>query len=79
LTSGVRYAFDRSSWSVPDLTTTVLTLTITGLAADSAIAGGSGSAAGRRFVAVVAMLVGALVGAAFALHVHIVAPLVILP
>ncbi len=63
--------------AVPDLTTTVLTLTITGVAADSAIAGGTGSAAGRRLVAVAAMLLGALVGAALALDVHIVAPLVI--
>jgi uncharacterized membrane protein YoaK (UPF0700 family) len=63
--------------AVPDLTTTVLTLTITGVAADSAIAGGTGSAAGRRLVAVTAMLVGALAGAALALHVHIVAPLAI--
>ena len=63
--------------AVPDLTTTVLTLTITGMAADSAIAGGAGSAAGRRLVAVSAMLVGALAGAALALHVHIVAPLAI--
>jgi uncharacterized membrane protein YoaK (UPF0700 family) len=61
--------------AVPDLTTTVLTLTITGVAADSAIAGGPGSAAGRRLVAVTARLVGALAGAALALHVHIVAPL----
>jgi uncharacterized membrane protein YoaK (UPF0700 family) len=63
--------------AVPDLTTTVLTLTITGVAADSTLAGGAGSAAGRRLVAVTAMLVGALVGAALALHVHIVAPLAI--
>ncbi len=63
--------------AVPDLTTTVLTLTITGVAADSAIAGGPGSAAGRRLVAVTAMFVGALAGAALVLHVHIVAPLVI--
>jgi uncharacterized membrane protein YoaK (UPF0700 family) len=63
--------------AVPDLTTTVLTLTITGVAADSAIAGGSGSVAGRRLVAVSAMFVGALVGAALALHVHILAPLAI--
>ena len=63
--------------AVPDLTTTVLTLTITGVAADSAIAGGAGSAAGRRLVAVAAMFVGALAGAALALHVHIVAPLAI--
>ncbi len=52
--------------AVPDLTTTVLTLTITGVAADSSIAGGSGSVAGRRLVAVAAMFVGALTGAALA-------------
>jgi len=62
---------------VPDLTTTVLTLTITGIAADSTLVGGSGSVAGRRVVAVAAMLIGALVGAALLLHVHIVAPLVV--
>src|SRR6266699_5439391 len=38
--------------AVPDLTTTVLTLTITGIAADNAIAGGRGSRAGRRLIAV---------------------------
>lgn len=63
--------------AVPDLTTTVLTLTITGIAADSAIARGRGSAAGRRLVAVVAMLVGALIGALLVVHVHIVYPLAI--
>jgi len=63
--------------AVPDLTTTVLTLTITGVAADSAIAGGTGSAAGRRLVAVTTMFLGALLGAALVLHVHIVAPLAI--
>jgi uncharacterized membrane protein YoaK (UPF0700 family) len=61
--------------AVPDLTTTVLTLTITGVAADSAIAGGAGSAAGRRLLSVAAIFVGALVGAALVLDVHIVAPL----
>jgi uncharacterized membrane protein YoaK (UPF0700 family) len=62
--------------SVPDLTTTVLTLTITGTAADSAIVGGKGSSSGRRFVSVTAMFVGALVGALFVVHVHIVLALV---
>jgi uncharacterized membrane protein YoaK (UPF0700 family) len=63
--------------AVPDLTTTVLTLTIVGIAADSGIAGGSGSKAGRRAVSVIAMLAGALVGAILVVHVHIVYPLVI--
>ncbi len=63
--------------AVPDLTTTVLTLTITGVAADSSVAGGAGSAAGRRLVAVTTMLLGAFAGAALVLDVHIVAPLAI--
>ncbi len=63
--------------AVPDLTTTVLTLTLTGTAADSALAGGKGSLSGRRLVSVAAMLVGALIGAALVIHVRIVFPLVI--
>jgi uncharacterized membrane protein YoaK (UPF0700 family) len=61
--------------AVPDLTTTVLTLTITGIAADSSIAGGQGTSAGRRTTSVVAMFLGALIGAEFVLHVSIVLPL----
>jgi uncharacterized membrane protein YoaK (UPF0700 family) len=61
--------------AVPDLTTTVLTLTITGSAADSGNAGAAGLSNGRRFVSVVSILVGALVGAVFVLHVDIVLPL----
>jgi uncharacterized membrane protein YoaK (UPF0700 family) len=63
--------------AVPDLTTTVLTLTITGIAADSTIVGGKGSRAGRRITAVAAMLAGAFLGAALIIHVHVVYPLVI--
>ncbi|MET9917567.1 YoaK family protein [Streptomyces sp. NPDC006435] len=48
---------------VPDLTTTVLTLTLTGLAADSAPAGGPGPRPGRRVLSVLAMFLGALGGA----------------
>jgi predicted NAD/FAD-binding protein len=55
----------------------VLTLTITGIAADSAIGGGKGSKAGRRLIAVGTMLAGAVVGAAFIIHVHIIYPLLI--
>ncbi|RNF77867.1 YoaK family protein [Streptomyces botrytidirepellens] len=47
---------------VPDLTTTVLTLTLTGLAADSTTAGGTGGTA-RRMLSVLAMFLGALTGA----------------
>src|ERR1017187_4996303 len=63
--------------AVPDLTTTVLTLTITGATADSALAGGKGSLSGRRLIAVAAMLAGGLLGAALVIHVRIVLPLVI--
>ena len=63
--------------AVPDLTTTVLTLTITGMAADSALAGGTGSKAGRRLIAVGTMLAGAVVGAVLILHHQIVYPLLI--
>jgi uncharacterized membrane protein YoaK (UPF0700 family) len=49
--------------AIPDLTTTVLTLTLTGLAADSGPAGGSNPRAGRRLLATGAMFVGAAVGA----------------
>jgi uncharacterized membrane protein YoaK (UPF0700 family) len=63
--------------AVADLTTTVLTLTITGVAADHALAGATGARVARRLTSVLAMLLGALVGAALVLHVHIVYPLVI--
>jgi uncharacterized membrane protein YoaK (UPF0700 family) len=63
--------------AVPDLTTTVLTMTITGFAADSHAAGGQGSKAGRRLIAIGAMLVGAVIGAALVLHAPTVYPLVI--
>ena len=46
-----------------DLTTTVLTLTLTGLAADSALAGGPGAKPHRRLGSVAAMLGGAAAGA----------------
>ncbi|MCX4531999.1 DUF1275 domain-containing protein [Streptomyces sp. NBC_00841] len=47
---------------VPDMTTTVLTLTLTGLAADSASAGPV-PRPGRRILSVLAMFLGALAGA----------------
>jgi uncharacterized membrane protein YoaK (UPF0700 family) len=62
LAMGIRNATVRKL-AVPDLTTTVLTLTITGLAADSALAGGSNPGWGRRAASVGAMFAGAAVGA----------------
>jgi len=60
--SGVRNAAVRRI-AVPDLTTTVLTMTLTGLAAESRPAGGPGKGTVRRLAAVLAMLTGALCGA----------------
>jgi uncharacterized membrane protein YoaK (UPF0700 family) len=62
LAMGVRNATVRRL-GVPDLTTTVLTMTLTGLAADSRVAGGSGQGSVRRVSAVLAMLCGAVAGA----------------
>jgi len=58
---GVRNTVRRIA--VPDLTTTVLTMTLTGLAADSPLAGGDGRGSTRRIGAVTAMLIGAIAGA----------------
>ena len=60
---------------VPDLTTTVLTLSLTGLAADSPLAGGKNPNPGRRFVAALTMFVGAAIGALLMLRVGISAVL----
>jgi uncharacterized membrane protein YoaK (UPF0700 family) len=53
---------------VPDLTTTVLTLTLTGLAADSRLAGGRNSRPTRRVLTAATMLAGAAVGAVVAVR-----------
>jgi uncharacterized membrane protein YoaK (UPF0700 family) len=55
--------------AVPDLTTTVLTLTLTAIAADSRLAGGSGAKTGRRALAVSAMALGALLGASLLIKI----------
>jgi uncharacterized membrane protein YoaK (UPF0700 family) len=62
LAMGIRNATTRRL-AVPDLTTTVLTLTLTGLAAESPLAGGTGKGTLRRVAAVAMMLVGAVAGA----------------
>jgi uncharacterized membrane protein YoaK (UPF0700 family) len=76
ITMGIQNATARKL-AVPDLTTTVLTLTITGSAADSTLAGGQESKAGRRFTSVTSMFLGALIGALLVIHGHIAYPLVI--
>ncbi len=73
---GVRNATIRRL-AVPDVTTTVLTMTLTGLAADSSLAGGNNPKVGRRASAVAAMLIGAVGGAALFLHQRATWPLAI--
>ncbi|MFD5065713.1 YoaK family protein [Streptomyces sp. NPDC058394] len=67
LAMGLRNGTVRSL-AVRDMTTTVLTLTLTGLAADSSLAGGSNPGFGRRLVSVLTLLAGALLGAWLVLH-----------
>jgi uncharacterized membrane protein YoaK (UPF0700 family) len=71
---GVRNATVRRL-GVPDLTTTVLTMTFTGLGADSRFAGGSDPRWGRRTLSVLAMLLGAMTGAWLMQHTGVAAPL----
>lgn len=59
---GLRNAAVRSA-HVADLTTTVVTMTLTALAADSQLGGGEGGGSARRGAAIVAMALGALAGA----------------
>ena len=61
LAMGVRNAVVRTV-AEHDLTTTVLTLTMTGLAADSGLAGGSNRGWARRAASVVTMVAGAAAG-----------------
>jgi uncharacterized membrane protein YoaK (UPF0700 family) len=62
---------------VPDLTTTVLTLTITGIAADSHLLGGAAPNLGRRLGAVAAIFVGAAIGAALVVRFGLTPPLML--
>ncbi len=61
--------------AVPELTTTVLTRTLTGIASEAAVVGGQGAQLGRRGVAVGAMLLGAVTGGLLALQVSVAAAL----
>jgi uncharacterized membrane protein YoaK (UPF0700 family) len=70
--------------AVPDMTTTVLTMTLTGLGADlrAEIRGGAGrtaarAALGRRLLAITAMLVGAIAGALLVLRVSPLSALIL--
>jgi uncharacterized membrane protein YoaK (UPF0700 family) len=61
--------------AVRDLTTTVLTLTLTGLSADSRLGSGKRTPPWRRIASVVAMFAGAAVGAVLVLHTSVAAAL----
>jgi uncharacterized membrane protein YoaK (UPF0700 family) len=67
---GQRTALVRSL-AVLDVTTTVLTLTLTGIAADSSFAGGGNPRLTRRVASVVVMLLGAALGALLQAHARI--------
>lgn len=75
LAMGVRNASIRRI-GVRDLTTTVLTGTLTELAADSPLTGGSGRGLTRRSATIAAMLIGAIVGALL-LKTSLVLPLIV--
>jgi len=60
--------------AVPDVTTTVLTLTVTGFASDSSLAGGTNPRWQRRLASIVTMFAGAATGAML-LRYGVVAPL----
>jgi uncharacterized membrane protein YoaK (UPF0700 family) len=62
LAMGTRNAAVRKL-AIPDLTTTVLTLTITGIGADSSLANGNNPRLARRVASVAAMFLGAALGA----------------
>ena len=62
LAMGTRNAAVRKL-AIPDLTTTVLTLTITGIGADSSLANGTNPRQARRVASVAAMFLGAALGA----------------
>ena len=70
---GLRNATVRTL-AVPDLTTTVLTLTLTAFAAE--LGSGGGTVAARRAAAVTAMLAGAVAGALMVTH-SLAAPLAV--
>lgn len=62
LAMGTRNAAVRKL-AIPDMTTTVLTLTVTGIAADSSLAKGNNPRFARRFGSILALFFGAGIGA----------------
>ena len=60
---------------IADVTTTVLTMTLTGMAADSSLAGGTNPRLARRLTTTVTMLAGAVLGASIVLHASVTSAL----
>ena len=50
-------------WGIPDLATNLMTLTLTGLFADSTLGGGNNPRAARRSASLAIFLIGAIAGA----------------
>lgn len=73
LAMGTRNAAVRKL-AIPDLTTTVLTLTLTGIAADSSLAKGKNPGIARRLGSVLTLFLGAVVGAVVIHHSISAAP-----
>jgi uncharacterized membrane protein YoaK (UPF0700 family) len=73
---GVRNATVRQL-KISDLTTTVLTLTVTGLAADSRLAGGAAPNVARRLGSIAAIFLGAAMGAVLVTHLGLTSPLLL--
>ena len=67
VTMGIQNAVARKL-AIPDVTTTVLTMTVTGLMADSSLVGGKNPRVGRRIAAILTMFIGALGGASAVLY-----------
>jgi uncharacterized membrane protein YoaK (UPF0700 family) len=63
--------------AVPELTTTVMTRTLTGLASQARFLGGAGSQAGRRGTSVAAILLGAILGGLLVLQASVAAALAV--
>jgi len=64
-------------FGMPDLTMTVLTLTLTGLAADSTVAGGKNLHPGRRVLATLTIFLGTAIGAVLIFRVGVSAALAV--
>jgi uncharacterized membrane protein YoaK (UPF0700 family) len=63
--------------AVPELTTTVLTLTVTAIAAESSIAGGNNPRLGRRLASVLSIFAGGALGALLVYQVGLAPPLIL--